>query len=64
MASKEQKKEKPAPKKCVCGREAIIVKSKGKKMVSCPNPLKCSANLRTAWHSNEEKAVEQWNSLF
>lgn len=32
-------------------------------MLSCPNPEKCSANLRTAWHKKEETAITEWNAL-
>ena len=54
---KTEKKEKPTPKRCVCGLEAITVKTRAGKMVSCPNPIGCRANLRTTWKSNE------WNGL-
>ena len=40
-----------------------MVKIRSGKMVSCPNPMKCSANLRTKWHSHEESAVIEWNGL-
>lgn len=58
-----EKKEKPIAKKCVCGQEAITVKTRNGKMLSCPNPEKCSANLRTAWHRKEETAITEWNVL-
>jgi hypothetical protein len=59
---KTKKKEKPTPMRCVCGKEATVVAFKGKKMVSCPNPLKCAANLRTPWFSSEAEAVANWNT--
>ncbi|MBE6977635.1 MAG: hypothetical protein E7438_03225 [Ruminococcaceae bacterium] len=59
----KNKKEKPVPKKCVCGKGGIIVKSRFGKMVTCPDPLKCSANLRTMWNSHEESAIVEWNGL-
>ena len=33
--------------------------NRGKKMISCPNPISCPGNLRTLWHGNEEEAVER-----
>lgn len=57
------KKEKPIPRKCVCGRGGILVKSRAGKMVSCPNPERCRANLRTMWHRHEESAIVEWNNL-
>ena len=41
----------------------IIVKTKSGRMISCPDPVRCSANLRTAWHSGEESAIVEWNGL-
>lgn len=32
-------------------------------MFSCPDPVKCPANLRTMWQKSEIQAVEEWNSL-
>ena len=32
-------------------------------MISCPNPISCSGNLRTLWHGNEESAIVEWNNL-
>lgn len=60
---KEKKKEKPTPKKCVCGAEAITVKTRFGKMVTCPNPMSCSHNLRTAWKKSEDAAIVEWNTL-
>lgn len=60
---KTEKKEKPTPKRCVCGAEAIIVKSRSGKMVSCPGPMRCKVNLRTMWHKHEDLAIAEWNSL-
>lgn len=60
---KTEKKEKPTPKRCVCGAEAIIVKTRSGKMVSCPDPLNCKANLRTAWNSHQDLAIAEWNNL-
>ena len=63
MAKKAEKKEKPTPKKCVCGLEAVIVKNRSKKVVSCPDPLNCRGNLRTMWESGEESAINKWNKI-
>ena len=59
----EVKKEKPAPKRCVCGADAIIVRFRGKEMFSCPNPERCIGNLRTLWHGRECDAISEWNNL-
>lgn len=34
-----------------------------KKMVSCPDPENCVSNFRTAWHSSEDAAIKEWNTL-
>ena len=60
---KKTNENKKAPVPCVCGRGGIVVKTRSGKMVSCPNPMKCSANLWTQWHSHEESAVIEWNGL-
>ena len=60
---KVEEKEKPKPKRCVCGLEAITVKSKGKKLISCPDPMNCRANLRTMWKTTEDAAITEWNGL-
>ena len=60
---KTEKKEKPKPKRCVCGSEAITIKKGGKKMISCPNPMKCRANLRTMWRGSEAECIMEWDSL-
>ena len=60
---KTTKKEKPIPKRCVCGLAAAIVNQRGKKMVTCPNPERCQGNLRTMWHGHELSAIAEWDSL-
>lgn len=60
---KTEKKEKPKPRRCVCGSAAILVKNKGKKMISCPDPINCRSNLRTMWKSKEDAAIAEWNGL-
>ena len=62
MKKENEKKEKPTPKRCVCGKFGILVVHKGKKMVSCPNPCACSANRRTAWMKNADEAIAAWNN--
>ena len=57
MADK-QEKEKPAL--CVCGRAAVTVRYRGKKMLSCPAQDKCA--MRSRWCSNEQAAVTDWNN--
>lgn len=48
---------------CVCGGAPVEVRCRVGKMLSCPNPAKCSANLRTAWHKSIDSAEVQWNSI-
>ena len=62
MKTKE-KKEKPVPCMCKCGKPGIIVKNRSKKMVSCPDPANCSGNWRTAWNGSELSAILEWNAL-
>ena len=61
--AEKEKKEKLVPKPCVCGRTAVIVKARGGKMITCPEPMKCKANLRTRWAGHEQTAVAEWNNL-
>jgi hypothetical protein len=63
MKAKKSKKEKPVPKACACGRPAALVKAREGKMVTCPDPVNCVANLRTRWCSHEETAIAEWNNL-
>lgn len=60
---KIEKEEKPMPKKCICGAAAITVKTRLGHMVTCPDPMNCKANLRTAWIKNRDLAVTTWNNL-
>lgn len=59
---KKATKEKPVPAACICGGAAVIVKARGGKMVSCPNPEKCRGNLRTLWRSTLDEAITDWNT--
>ena len=63
LMKKNEKKEKPTPKRCVCGETAITVKTRLGHMVSCRNPLKCVTNLRTTWRKSEDAAIVEWNTL-
>lgn len=56
-------KKKETPKLCICGRPAVTVKGRGGKMITCPDPMHCKANLRTRWRSHEETAIAEWNNL-
>jgi len=47
---KKNKEEKPTPKRCICGKPAITVQSKSMRMLTCPDPVNCTGNLRTAWY--------------
>ena len=60
---KDEKKEKPTPRKCACGKAAIIVKTRHGKMVTCPDPMNCPGNLRTPWYGHEAVAIAEWNNL-
>ena len=59
--AKEKKKQSPLP--CVCGLAAATVCFKGKKMVSCPNPERCSLGPRTEWYKTTDAATERWNRI-
>lgn len=59
----QEKKADPIPRSCVCGSNGILVTFRGKKMMSCPNPERCVANLRTERKSNKNQAIAQWNAL-
>ena len=48
---------------CVCGKAAVVVRHRGKKMISCPDPVRCRGNLRTLWYGSEEAAVAAWNRM-
>lgn len=64
MATKNgEKKEKLAPKNCLCGAAAITVKARAGHMVTCPDPMNCSANLRTTWKKHQDLAIAEWNNL-
>lgn len=50
---KEQKKEKPVPKPCKCGRDPCVVTvARRGKMVTCSDPVNCCGNFRTLWKKN------------
>ena len=55
--------DKPKKERCVCGGVPVEVKTRAGKMLSCPNPARCSENLRTAWHKTEDAAVVDWNNI-
>ena len=57
-----QKKEKPVPICCICGKKGVTVES-DQKMVSCQDPENCVGNFRTVWHSSEDAAIAEWNTL-
>lgn len=60
---KDEKKEKPVPINCICGATAITVKARAGHMVTCPDPMNCKANLRTAWNKHQDLAITEWNNL-
>lgn len=62
----KKNEEKPTPKPCICGKTAITVKSKSGTMLTCPDPLNCSRNIRTSWHRSGGEAdgmIIEWNCL-
>lgn len=61
--SEKVKKEKPVPVCCICGKQGVTVRSRAKKMVSCPDPVNCVGNFRTKWNSSEDAAIVEWNTL-
>lgn len=60
---KAEKKERPTPKRCVCGAEAAFVKTRSGNMFTCPDPLNCKANLYTQWNKHKDLAIVEWNGL-
>lgn len=63
MKKAEEKMPKPTLSRCVCGRQAIDIRFRGKKMISCPNPENCIGNLRTQWHGRLEDAISEWDNI-
>lgn len=61
----KQTEKKTVPKPCICGRPAVMVKSKSGKMFTCSDPLRCSRNIRTAWHRSggADGMIIEWNRL-
>lgn len=62
---KEKKADdKPTPRRCPCGRSAVLVSARGcGKMVTCPDPLECVGNYRTPWFKTELQAINYWNDF-
>lgn len=60
---KNEKPEKPMPVRCICGAPPAVVRYQRRELLSCPNPVRCSGNFCTGWHSDEETAVIRWNTL-
>ncbi|MGM9659540.1 MAG: hypothetical protein ACI3WQ_02965 [Faecousia sp.] len=59
----KEKKERPVPVPCICGKAPISVCIRGGKMLTCPDPLNCSANIRTRWTKHMDSATAEWNLL-
>ena len=57
------KKEKPIPKRCVCGKMPTTVSVRGGRMLTCPNPFACPGNLRTRWNKSIDAATVEWNGV-
>lgn len=57
--------EKTIPRLCVCGKAPVTVRSRTGYMLTCPDPLNCSQNIRTAWHRSggADSMIIEWNSL-
>lgn len=49
-------KEKPTPKRCICGAEPIWTKAKLGYFYACPDCL-----VRSCWSKNLDKATDNWN---
>ena len=60
---KKSENQKPVPVPCVCGRPAVLVRTRGGKMYTCPDPMHCKGNLRTRWNKHEPQAATEWNTL-
>lgn len=63
MKTNKTKKRKETPKNCVCGKPAVVVETRGGKMITCPNPMNCLGNIRTRWNRHEATAIAEWNNL-
>ena len=59
MTNKEPK-EKATPCLCVCKKEPITVKMKGKYLYTCPDHQNCA--MRSIWCSKEQEAIQSWNT--
>lgn len=59
----KEKKDKPMPVRCACGREAAVLVFRGKKMISCPDPENCVGNFRTLWKGRKEEAIAEWDNM-
>lgn len=57
------KKEKPIPKRCVCGKQPAVVKIRRGVMLTCPDFTHCPANLRTRWVKGIDAATVEWNGI-
>lgn len=53
----EKNKEKPTPKRCICGAEPIWTKTRLGYFYACPDCL-----LRGNRKKNLDKATEDWNT--
>lgn len=56
-------KEHPVPVPCICGKMPAYVCIRGGKMLTCPEPLRCPANIRTRWAKDVDSATAEWNAL-
>lgn len=59
MKTKETK-EKETPRRCVCGKNAVMVNAKGKYMYSCSDTTHCA--VRGGWNANEEATIKSYNA--
>lgn len=58
MKTKETK-EKATPMRCVCKKDPIMVKMRGRYMYTCPDHLNCA--VRGNWFGKEQDAIKSWN---
>ena len=59
----KKKKEKPTPVPCLCGRQPVAAKAKGRGwIVACPAIVSCPHCPSSGAWPKEDQAVEKWNT--
>lgn len=45
---------------CVCGKNPVTTKCKGRYLLACPDAMNCT--VRGSWATNEQTAIKSWNT--